>query len=445
MDCLFITFSEFSTMAQGEHKGLIARWLEGKERTEEYARSTLPTNRWSLFWDIFKGRFGKLVLVNLLVLVTFIPVILIMFWRYATILAQGAIGPYGAGLGVGYPVIPNIVGAAEATAVQSDLLFFALMIPAGAIAALGISGGMYIIRNMLWTEGIFVANDFVRGIKRNYLNVLEAVLVFTVTLFLVTWVGNLADLYIAVGVAQPWLLIVAKVVGYVFLVLSILLCLWMITLGVNYKQGPWALFRNAVIMTIGTFPQTVFFAVLALFPLVFVIFGSGFLMAIGIILLCLFALSYAMLVWMDFSQWAFDRFVNPKLGFTTGKGIYNKDKGTMQGTGGNAAQESAALREYKRMIVAQGKSKLVSRPIKPIDDDMDLYQLPDSFSRDDLRRLKESKKAMEEDVRTYEEEHKDEERYVEYNKQFEEREKALQDEGKKKKPPKPPKMLNKRK
>ena len=31
-------------MAEKQHKGLVARWLEGKERSEEYARSTLPTS-----------------------------------------------------------------------------------------------------------------------------------------------------------------------------------------------------------------------------------------------------------------------------------------------------------------------------------------------------------------------------------------------------------------
>ena len=52
-------------MAQ-QKKGLIARILEGKEKSEEYARSTLPTNRWQLFWDIFKGNFGKIVKVIVL-------------------------------------------------------------------------------------------------------------------------------------------------------------------------------------------------------------------------------------------------------------------------------------------------------------------------------------------------------------------------------------------
>ena len=60
-------------MAQGEKKGFIARMLEGKERDENYARSTLPSNRWALFWDIFKGRFSKLIIVNLLMLVFCIP------------------------------------------------------------------------------------------------------------------------------------------------------------------------------------------------------------------------------------------------------------------------------------------------------------------------------------------------------------------------------------
>ena len=61
-----------------------------------------------------------------------------------------------------------------------------------------------------------------------------------------------------------------------------------------------------------------------------------------------------------------------------------------------------------------------------------------------LKRLKESKQNIIEDTEAYAEEHKNDLRYVEYNKQFEEREKALQDEtdakGKKKKR-KPPKLL----
>lgn len=436
-------------MADREKKGLVARWLEGKERSEDYARSTLPTSRWALFWDILKGRFGRLVLINLLMVVTFLPLAAVIVWRILAIGVQGTVGPYGSGLGVGYPVLPELVGYAEMSMFQADLLFFALFIPAGAIAALGISGGGYIIRNLIWTEGIFVANDFLRGIRRNYWNVLEAVLVLTVLLFVARTMGNLADWLVAIGAEGAGWLVASKIVGYIFVAFGILLFFWMISLGISYKQGPWALFRNAVVMTVGTFPQTVFFAALATWPIFLAMFAGGFFAVIGILLLLFFGISYMLLVWLDYSQWAFDKFINPTIGVATGRGLYNKDK-PKSGSSTAPAQDSAAMREYRRLIVAQGKSKLVCRPIKPIDDELEVYQLPESFSREDLEKLRQSKQAIEEDTRAYEEEHKDDERYVEYNRQFEERERALREEDessgkkKKKKAPQPPKMLNKR-
>ena len=279
-------------MADKEKRGLISRWLIGKERSEDYARSTLPTSRWSLFWDILKGRFGKLVLVNLFMVATILPIAALVFLRTFDLGVSGATGPYGAGLGVGYPVLPDLSGYAESAVFRSDLIWFALMIPAAAIAALGISGGGYIIRNLIWTEGIFVANDFLRGIKRNYLNVLEAVLIFTVVLFVARTMGNLADMLIADpvfasnGTLAGWL-VASKVVGYILVSFALLLMLWMISLGISYKQGPWALFRNAVIMTIGTFPQTIFFAVLATWPVFLALFGGQILGVLGILILLL--------------------------------------------------------------------------------------------------------------------------------------------------------------
>ncbi len=439
-------------MADRERKGLVARWLEGKERSEDYARSTLPTSRWALFWDILKGRFGRLMLVNLLVLITCVPIVLLVFFHNFSLAAAGASGSYGAGLGVGYPFIPERLGQAQWTALQLDLFYFGLLIPASIIAAVGLSGGMYIVRNLIWTEGIFVANDFLRGIKRNFLNVMEAALFFSAILFMATIVGDFADLYVAMGASFSGWMIASKVVGYIFVAFSILVSLWMISLGVNYKQGPFALLRNAVVMTVGTLPQTVFFAAIATAPIFLVIFGTGILLVVGLILLVLFALSWLMLVWMDYSQWAFDKFVNPAHGFATGKGLYNKEKGASPAAPQEVSlDESAAMREYRRQIVAQGKSKLVCRPIKPIDEGVEPYQLSEGFSREDLQKLKESRSLVEEDAKQYTEEHKNDAQYVEYNRIFEETERALNDDGKKKKNNgkkknvKRPKLMNKRK
>lgn len=62
-----------------EKKGLIQRFIVGKDRDENYARSTLPSNRWELLWDVIKGRFWKNVLLNLMLIVAFIPTIFILF------------------------------------------------------------------------------------------------------------------------------------------------------------------------------------------------------------------------------------------------------------------------------------------------------------------------------------------------------------------------------
>ena len=425
-------------MAQ-QKKGFVARLLEGKERSEEYARSTLPTNRWQLFWDIFKGNFGKIVKVNLLTLIFFIPLILVIVYYSLVVKSNGIIYPFGANLGVGYPAVPGQQGLAELISLQSSIFLYLGVAVSCIIAAIGLSGGMYVVRNMVWTEGIFVTNDFWRGIKLNYKNALQTALFFCLTLFVCGSLLQVADFTLATSQLSKgqnvWMRI-SQGTSYVFLVLAAMMSLWMIALGVNYKLKFFVMLKNSFLMTIGTLPQTIFFGLIALLPFLLLFINSTITLLIAIVVILLFGLSYALLVWLDFAQWVFDKYINPKIeGAKVGRGIYNKD-----GSSALTGNDSAAAVEYQRVILAHGKSRLVARPIKPIDDSLQVYELPTSFSREDLKRLRESKQNIIDDTEAYAEEHKNDLRYVEYNKQFEEREKALQDEGKRKKR-KPPKML----
>ena len=215
---------------------------------------------------------------------------------------------------------------------------------------------------------------------------------------------------------------------------------WMIALGVNYKLKFFTMLRNAFLLMVGTLPQTIFFGVLALLPFVLFLFKATFFTVVAVVLGLLFGLAYTLLVWLDFAQWVFDKYINPKIeGAKVGRGIYNKD-----GSSTLTGDDSAASIEYQRTILSYGKSRLVARPIKPIDDSLQVYELPTSFTRDDLKRLRDSKQSIADDSEAYAEEHKNDLRYVEYNRQFEERERALQDEtdknGKKKRR-RPPKMI----
>lgn len=97
-----------------------------------------------------------------------------------------------------------------------------------------------------------------------------------------------------------------------------------------------------------------------------------------------------------------------------------------------AEEKAEEERRIAREILAAGKSELVGRPIPPIDP-APVPSLKKSFSRADIADVAAGRKALEDSIAAYEDEHKNDERYVEYNKLFAEREKALQDDGKKKK------------
>ena len=429
-------------MAQ-QRKGLISRLMEGKEKSEDYARSTLPTNRWQLFWDIFKGNFGKIVKVNLLILLFFVPLFAVVIFYAMLMDSNGIIYPFGANLGIGYPSAPMQQGMAELLALQNSFILYAGLLITGFIAAIGLAGGMYVVRNMVWTEGIFVTNDFWRGIKLNYKNALETTLLFTIVLMIAGTALQFADVSIVMGNLTGFelaMMRISQVTSYVFLAIAAMVCLWSLALGVNYKLTFFGMIRNSFLLMLATLPQTIFFGVVAFLPFVCFIIGGMTFAMIGFILVVMFGISYPLLVWLDFAQWVFDKYVNPKIkGAKVGRGIYNKDgSSTLMG------DDSGAVLEYQRALLAHGKSRLVARPIKPIDDALQVYELPTSFTRDDLKRLRESKQNIVEDTEKYAQEHKNDLRYVEYNKQFEERERALQDEvganGKKKKP-KPPKLL----
>ena len=412
-------------MAQ-QQKGLIARMLEGKERSEEYARSTLPTNRFQLFWDIFKGSFGKIVKCNLLILVFFLPLLFVLF--FGGLYKDIDIYPFGSNLTVGYPATPDVQGLSEMFAIQSDSIILFGLVICSFIAAVGLAGGMYVARNMVWTEGIFVTNDFWRGVKLNYKNALETTLFFTITLLICKTVINFSNLTLATAILPKWQevwLTISIAVSYSIIGFSAMLSFWMIALGVNYVQGFFAMLKNAAIITIGSLPQTIFFGIIAIAPFLLFLINSSFITTWSFIVLILFGFAWVLLVWLDFAQWLFDKYINPKIaGAKVGRGIYNNNVDTVS--------ESASQLEYKRVLLSQGKSQLVARPIKPIDDSLQVYELPQSFTREDLKRLRESKQNIAEDTEAYAEEHKNDLRYVEYNKQFEERETALKNDTEKK-------------
>lgn len=375
-------------------KGFIAKIIEGPERSETYARSTLPTNRWELGWDVFKTNKGKLFGLNLLTLLFCLPLVALFVMRYVLKTVDIAIFPFTQNMGIGYPAYPATSGLQAQLALNVNVEFFKFVIIGVAFLAVAISGGFYVMRNMVWAEGVMVASDFFKGVKQNYFVVFFSLLFYTVIMAASVLSLNMSSVLIATGGGIKWLLVVAQVLTYVIMAIATMMVFYMITLGITYKLSFGALIRNSFILSIALVPTNVFFIAFSAVWLLLLLLGKvmPLFLIIGIFMVFIWGISLFMLVWTDYSNWVFDTYVNDKVpGAKKNRGIYKP-------SADDTAEDENAVIE---------RSKLTSRPIKPITDtEVEIYELPTSFSRADLQKLEETKEAMRRDSDKYAEEHK---------------------------------------
>ncbi len=375
-------------------KGFIAKIIEGPERSETYARSTLPTNRWELGWDVFKTNKGKLFGLNLLTLLFCLPLVALFVMRYVLKTVDIAIFPFTQNMGIGYPAYPATSGLQAQLALNVNVEFFKFVIIGVAFLAVAISGGFYVMRNMVWAEGVMVVSDFFKGVKQNYFVVFFSLLFYTVIMAASVLSLNMSSVLIATGGGIKWLLVVAQVLTYVIMAIATMMVFYMITLGITYKLSFGALIRNSFILSIALVPTNVFFIAFSAVWLLLLLLGKvmPLFLIIGIFMVFIWGVSLFMLVWTDYSNWVFDTYVNDKVpGAKKNRGIYKP-------SADDTAEDENAVIE---------RSKLTSRPIKPITDtEVEIYELPTSFSRADLQKLEETKEAMRRDSDKYAEEHK---------------------------------------
>ena len=399
-------------MAQ-QKRGLVARLLIGSEKTEGYARAHLPSNRWELGWDIFKGSFWKLVLLNIIMVLFFAPLIALFFYSNLNIASLSARAPFAQGFGVGYQMATSLTGYAENIVLSSHLSIYIALPVAFSIAALGLAGGTYVMRNMVWTEGVFVAHDFWTGIRKNFVSCLWICALYSIIFYAFSLSVDVCNRALVTETAPRWLLIISLILSYTFMGLWTIMSLHMITMNVNYKVTVMQSIKNAVVFTVAFLPHSIFMIVIAVAPIILIIFG-GLLATIGYMLFLFFYFATALLVWSNFCQWIYDNYVNGKIvKAPVNRGIYEKVK-----------PDDTSLNQYKK----QKKAGLSAKPVKPItDEELQLAELPTTFRREDIEKLNESRQAIIDDNNQYLEEHKDEFEPDEETKEFLQQKKARED------------------
>lgn len=392
--------------------------LEGNEIADDYVRKSVPQGRWSDTWYVFKSNFMKLVLINIFVLITFAPGIAVMIFRSAYIQMLGEVYPFNSS--ILFPFYGDVTGLAERLTLSADILFYAALIVAGFIASIGLSGATYSIRKLINTHGEFSIKSFFHGIKACYTNTVFPVTIFMLFLYASFLVGDWMKVISATGGNTA-----GAITAYVFIIIAVVIvglyCAWMFAVGTGYRLKISQLFRNSFVLAIGTILQTVIMAGISLIPVWLFMIG-GIVRMISYAVFIFIGFSFTILCWTAFTQWAFDSYVNPNL-----KAAQEEKKAAR-------TQEEVVEDEKQRAreLLAAGKSELISRPIMPIAAETAVQALGKTFTRADIANVAAEKDKLNKDVSDYENEHKNETVYVEYNKLFAEREKALQtDTGKK--------------
>lgn len=135
-----------------------------KNITDAEATKALPHNRKEVFFDLIKHRKMALFSLSCFVFMFFIPLAVDLF--YFNFLESAAI-------------------ASDKAEYLFSLFFYSMiiMLPCMLIGFLGLAGGFYVAKKIVWQEGISLASDFFQGIKENWKRALINGFIFGILLF----------------------------------------------------------------------------------------------------------------------------------------------------------------------------------------------------------------------------------------------------------------------
>ncbi|MGN0805912.1 MAG: hypothetical protein ACI4MC_02640, partial [Candidatus Coproplasma sp.] len=182
------------------------------------------------------------------------------------------------------------------------------------------------------------------------------------------------------------------------------------------------------VLLMGTLVQSVFMIGFSLLPVWFLLIGASaqFFLVIGCIIFIFIGFSFIILSWLSYTQWVFDMFIAPAVKSEEEARKANLTPKQL------AAEKLAEEKAQAREILAAGRSELVGRPLRPIEGGTEVAEVGIAYTRADVARVAEDRAKISGEINAYYEEHKGEAKYVEYEKMFAEREKALNAENSKK-------------
>ena len=289
---------------------IIRNYLYGKPGQKDFTEADLPTTRIALFRQVLNVRKGRMMGLNLLYLLIWVPAI---FWTFLNITSF---------------MVVNVPTSDELR--QAGLNWLMLLFPMIAITGPFNAGISQVTRRWARDEHSFPYADFWAAVKENW----KQALLFSTLDGLVPLLFYICMCYYTDLTRQSNIFLLPLGISVLGALLWFLAAPIVPVLIVSYRQGFWGILRNAFLMTLAQLPRALAIRLITLaIPILTVLgvtlFPNSFLWITGIaaILYMVFLLAFNRLIWASFANFLGEKYLNPKIeGARTDIGLRPKDK-----------------------------------------------------------------------------------------------------------------------
>ena len=353
-----------------------------------FYRPKVEVGRWSLGMELIRANFAKLIGFNLFMLIFVAPIFVLIILREMSLAAATSFETFSANIGLGLSPAPNMVALPERLQFSADITWF-LFLPLAIIwLGVGLSGGMYVMRNLAWGERVKVYKTFFLGIKRNVLQILALSAIYGVVLTS-SIVAFSYTRYILALDGSKWFLVLSQVLLVIIMVYMSLWYLTAVSMAVTYESGFMPLIKNSVLVNTVLLPLNLFFAAFGgvLFGLLFL--GES-MRVFSVLFILMFGVSFFMVVWTVYSQWIYDKFINPNI-----KNKYQPTEEEIEAKKLRDKMERQVERNDGFVTVGQGVLADLGN-VKAISECDISLKMPTYFTRKDIEKVSSAKAEFEE-------------------------------------------------
>ena len=219
----------------------------------DFNKSLLPHNWKEQFSFIFKNRKRELFYIGLLLFIFIIPII--VGFGFYNVLINILYNDYkSASVGLTGDDLIKAYETYRTSYVMYTDIFSLAMIGGLIVFGIGVSGVIYLIRNLYWGELFFFKESFFKGIKQNALMVC--------LIFAIYGVINWLCIHIFVLDINEWLKVIPVIAQYVFILPLAVLMIYLCTI---YKENYFTLLRIALIIFLKHLPTMSLFSLMVLY------------------------------------------------------------------------------------------------------------------------------------------------------------------------------------